>query len=123
MQSLENSQEAFKKPKLDENSKGFEGRQPKSQEQGGGRDYHETSREVRNVNYGYRKGNPRTPHRKNTSDRRRNYQTDRRNMQQAHELNPQIPEFQPRNIDERQRYGQVGVHTQRSMVNNPNQEN
>jgi hypothetical protein len=44
-------------------------------------------------------------------------------MQQAHKLNLQIPEFQQRNIVERQRSEQVGMHTERSMVNNPNQEN
>jgi len=75
------------------------------------------------VRYGYRQSNRRPPYRQNMSDRRRNYQTDRRNMQQAHELNPQIREFQPRHIDERQRSEEVRMHTERSMVNNPNHEN
>jgi len=44
-------------------------------------------------------------------------------MQQAHKFNPQIPEFQPRNTDEKQRSEQVSMHTERSMVNSPNQEN
>jgi hypothetical protein len=38
-------------------------------------------------------------------------------------LDPQIPEFQPRNTDGRQRPEQVGMHTERTMVNNPSQEN
>jgi hypothetical protein len=49
--------------------------------------------------------------------------TNRINKQQAHELNHQIPEFRLRNIDKRQRFEQVGMHTEGTMVNNPNQEN
>jgi hypothetical protein len=34
-----------------------------------------------------------------------------------------MPEFQPRNINERQRSEEVGMHTGRSVEINPNQEN
>jgi len=36
-------------------------------------------------------------------------------MQWAHELNPQILEFQPRNTDARQRSEQVGMHAHRKI--------
>jgi len=72
---------------------------------------------------GYRQRNPGPLYRQNTSVQRGNYQTDRRNMQQAHKLNPQIPEFQPRNTDERQKSEQISMHTERAMVNTLNQEN
>ena len=123
MQSLENSQDVYRKSKQEQNSRDFERKQPKGRDQGRGSSYRETLRDVRNVRYGHRQGNPGPPYRQNTSERRRSYQADRGNMQQAHELNPQIPEFQPRHIDERQRSEQVGMHTERAMVNNPNQEN
>ena len=119
MQSLENSQEVYKKSKQEQNSKDFERKQPKVRDQGGGSGYRETPRDVRHVRYGYRKSNPGPSYRKNTSVRRRNYQEGRRSMQQGHELNSQTPEFQPRNRDELQ----VSMHTERRMVNNPNQEN
>lgn len=123
MQSLENSQEVYKKSKQEKNSKDFERKQPKVRDQGGGSGYRETPRDVRHARYGYKQSNPGPSYRQNTSVSRRNYQEGRRSMQQAHELNPQTPEFQPRNRDELQRSEQVSMHTERRMVNNPNQEN
>jgi hypothetical protein len=75
------------------------------------------------VRYGYRQNNSSTPPRRNVADRRRSYYTDNRGVQQAHELNPQVPEFQSRNMEERQRSEEAGVHTARSMANHLNQEN
>jgi hypothetical protein len=123
MQSLENSQEVYKKSKQEQNSKDFETKQPKVRDQGGGSGYRETLRDVRHVRYGYRQSNPGPSYRQNTSDRRRNYPEGKKNMLQGHELNPQTPEFQPRKRDELQRSEQVSMHTKRRMVNNPNQEN
>ena len=123
LQSLENSQEVYKKSKQEQNSKDFERKQPKGRDKGGGSDYRETPRNVRHVRYGYRQRNSGPPYRRNTSVRRRNYQRDGGNKRQAHGLNPKIPEFRPRNMDERQRSEQVNTHTERSKVNNSNQEN
>jgi hypothetical protein len=111
MQSLENSQEVYRKSKQEQISKNFERKQPKFRDQRGCSGYRETTRHVRHVRYGYRQSNPGTPYRQNASVRQLNYQADRRNMQQVHELNPQMPEFQPRNMDERQRSEQVSMHT------------
>jgi hypothetical protein len=122
MQSLEKAQEAYEKSKHDQSSKDIERRQPKSQVQGGGREFRNTPREVRHVRYGYRQNNPGTPHRRNAADRRRNYHTDSRNVQ-AQELNPRIPEFQPSNMDVKERSEQAGVHTKRPTANHFNQEN
>jgi len=120
---LENSQEVYKKSKQEQNPKDFNRNQPKGREQGGGSGYHQTPRDVRHVRYGYRQSNPGPPYRQNTSVQRCNYQKDRRTMRQAHKLNHQIPEFWLRNTDERQRSEQVGMYTEGTMVNNPNQEN
>jgi len=122
MQSLENSQEVYKQSKQEQNSKDFERKQPKVRDQGGGSSYRETPRDVRHVRYGYRQSNPGPSYRQNTSVRRRNYLEGRMGMQQRHELNPRTPEFQPQNRDELQRSEQVSMHTERRMVNNPNQE-
>jgi len=123
MQSLENSQEVYKRAKQEQNSKDFDRKQPKGRDQGGGSSYRDTPRDVRHVRYGYRRSDSGTPYRQNTPVRRCNYQADRRNMRQARKLNSRIPEFQPRHIDERQRSEQVSMHTERPTVNNPNQEN
>jgi len=85
MQSLEKTQEAYEKSKQDKNLKDTERRQPKNREQGGGREFRETPREVRHVRYGYRQNDSRTPPRRNAADRRRSYHTDSRGVQQAHE--------------------------------------
>ena len=58
MQSLENSQEVYKKSKQEQNSKDFERKQPKVRDQGGGSGYRETPRDVRHVRYEYRQSNP-----------------------------------------------------------------
>jgi hypothetical protein len=83
MQSLENSQEVYKKLKQEQNSKDFERKQPKVRDQRGGSGYSETPRDVRHVRYGYRQSNPGPSYRQNTSVCRRNYQEDR-SMQQGH---------------------------------------
>jgi len=78
MQSLENSQEVYKKSKQGHNSKDFERKQPEVRDQGGGSGYRETLRDGRHVRYGYRQSNPGPSYRQNTSVRRRNYQEGRR---------------------------------------------
>jgi hypothetical protein len=122
MQSLEKSQEAYKKSRQDQSSRDFERRQPRNRDQEGGRGYRETPRDVRHVRYGYRQSKTGPPHRQDAPDRRRNYHADRRNTQQTHELNPQIPEFQPRNTDGRQRLEQTSMQAER-VTNRSNQEN
>jgi len=123
MQSLENSQEVCKKAKQEHNSKDFARKQQTGRDQGGGNGYRETPRDVSRVRHGYQQRKRGPLYRQNTSVRRSCCQADRRNMQKVHELNPQIPEFQPRNTDGGQMSEQVGMHTERSVVNNPNQEN
>ena len=123
MQSLEKAQEAYEKVKQDQSVKEYERRHPRGREQGGGRDFRETPREVRHVRYGYRQNNPGTPHRRNTSDRRHSYHPDRRNTPQTQELNPRIPEFRPRNTHEGQGPEQTGMRAERFTANRPNQEN
>jgi hypothetical protein len=123
MQSLEKAQQAYEKTKQDQRVKDFERRHPKGQEQGGGREVRKTPQEVRHVRYGYWQNNPGMPHRQITSETRRSCHADRRNTLQIHELNPQIPEFQPRNMDERQGFEQNTMHAERSTVKGPNQEN
>jgi len=54
MQSLENSQEVYKRPKQEQNSKDFNRKQPKGRDQGGSSSYRDTPRDVRHVRYGYR---------------------------------------------------------------------
>jgi hypothetical protein len=49
MQSLEKSQEAYKKSRQDQSSRDFERRQPRYRDQEGGRGYRETPRDVRHV--------------------------------------------------------------------------
>ena len=123
MQSLENAQEVYKKLEQEQSSTDFYRKQPKGRDQGGGSSYRDTPRDVRHVRQGYRQSDPGTPYRQNTPMRQRNYQADRGNMRQAHELNPRIPEFQPRHSNVRQRSEQESMNTERPTVNNPNQEN
>jgi len=121
-ESLENSQKVYKKSKQAQISKDFERKQPKVRDQEGCSGYRETPRDVRHVRYGYRQStpDPRTGRTRQFDDATIRH---RRNMQQAYELNPQIPQFQTRNMGERQRPEQAGIHTGSSMVNNPNPEN
>ena len=119
---MENSQEVYEKSRQEQNSKDFERKRPRGRDQGGGSGYREIPRDVRHVRYGYRQGNSGHPHRRSTSFRRHTCQRGRRNVRQAHELSPQIPECPLRNTGERQRSEQVGMHTERSVVDNPNQE-
>jgi len=65
MQSLEYSQEVYRKSKQEQNSNDFEKKQPKGRAQGGGSGYRKTPRNVRNVRYGYRQSNPGPPYRQN----------------------------------------------------------
>jgi hypothetical protein len=123
MQSLENSREAYKKSKQENNSKDFERRQQRGGDRGGGNSYRETPREVRHVRYGYQQGSGGSPYRQRTQYRGRNYQTDRRNAQQTRELNPQIPEFQPRNRGARRESEEAVIRAERSGGTNHNQEN
>jgi len=53
MQSLENSQEVYRKSKQEQNSKDFERKLPKGRDQGGSSSYGEKPRDVRHVRYGY----------------------------------------------------------------------
>jgi hypothetical protein len=53
MQSLENSQEVYKKSKQEQISKDFERKQPKVRDQGGGSGYRKAPRDVRHVSNGY----------------------------------------------------------------------
>jgi hypothetical protein len=121
MQSLLNSQRFCKKRK--QNVRDFEKKQPRGRDQGGGNGYCEIPRDVRHVRYGYRQNNPGHQYRQNTSVRRRNYPADRGNTRQTNELNPHMPEFQPRDRDGRQRSEQTNMYTERSMVISSNQEN
>jgi len=73
MQSLENSQEVYKRSKQEQNSKDFDRKQPKGRDQGGGSSYCDTPRDVRHVRYGYWQSDSGTPYRQNTAVRRRNY--------------------------------------------------
>ena len=123
MQSLENSVEVYKKARQEQSSRDFERHQPKRRETGGSSDYRETPRDVRHVQYEYRQGNSEFPRERGAPFRRRNYQPDRRDARQPHDLNPHLPEFEPRNAYERQRAEQVAMHTGRPGTNHPNQEN
>ena len=102
MQSLEKAQENYEEPRRNQSLKDIERRQAKPREQGGGREFRVTPREARHVRYGYRQNNSSTPPRRNMADRRRGYYTDNRGVQQTHELNPQVPQLQSRNKEERQ---------------------
>ena len=61
MQSLENSQEVYRKSKQEQNSKDFERTQLRVRDQGGSSGYRETPRDVRHARYGYQQSNPSHP--------------------------------------------------------------
>ena len=123
MQSLENSLELYKKARQEQSSRDFERNQPKRREPGGSNDYRETPRDVRHVQYGYWQGSSGSPRERGASFRRRDCQSDRRDARRPHDLNPHLPEFEPRDSHERQRAEQVAMHRGRPGTDHSNQEN
>jgi hypothetical protein len=123
LQSLEIVHEAYKKAKHELSPKHADRRQQNRQDQGGSNSYRENPRNVRQVRYGGRQDNARASHRGSTSFRERNFRAEGRNVHPSHEFNPQVPEFDPRNMSGRGGPEQVNERAGRSTSNHANQGN